>query len=83
MKLDYDNIVSLDKCLIDDDIRPVKCLFCQKKMYYIEHPKWEKELQVEFINEEWVITTLSSNKYMHNRCYQEYRLEKRIENKGW
>jgi hypothetical protein len=45
--------------------RPVKCVFCKKKMYYFDHPKHEEECQIVIEqNYEQIKPTL----YAHIRC---------------
>ncbi len=45
------------------DTRPVKCVFCGKKMYYIDHKKHEEECEI------FVVQGRPSNHfYAHMKC---------------
>jgi hypothetical protein len=48
------------------DKRPVKCIFCNKQLYYIGHPKCEPEYQI--IIEEGYDNQVIPTIYCHKRC---------------
>lgn len=55
------------------DKRPVKCIFCNKQLYYIGHPKCEPEYQI--IIEEGYDNQVIPTIYCHQRCLPKILLE--------
>jgi len=46
---------------IEKDTRPVRCFICKRKMYYMEHSKYEPEFQI-------YDDTHHFKGYVHKRC---------------
>lgn len=65
----------------EEDERPVTCLICEKKMYYLGHPKHEAEFNVDkdFLTN----SRIGGNYYVHARCYRERQDELQIINRSW
>jgi len=59
---------------VKKDTRPVRCFICKKKMYYLEHPKFEPEFKICDSN-------YHSEGYIHQKCVkkiQETKKEKEM-----
>jgi hypothetical protein len=52
-------------------VRPVKCLVCQKQMYYSDDPKWTPEYKINIVDER-----THQHSYVHKPCWK--KLMKKI-----
>ncbi len=54
---------------VEKDTRPVRCYICGKKMYYLGHPKCEKEYK---------LLTDRTTGYVHVKCIKFLKSQKGV-----
>jgi len=50
-------------------VRPVKCLFCHKRLYYVGDAKYRKEYQITLLSSDG---DYNETYYAHEKCWEEH-----------